>query len=149
MMYVSSEISTGLSSKSVFLLATVTLDVSVAYAELCDFNHSRCANLSSFPIVAVMPLPICAAFLANSDLDRFPPGTCQFAPPSAALRCASVRSACLCPPTLVEDCFFCAWFRMDLNSLVRSCIEVVTMVAEGNGWEKIEKGCADLCLGVC
>lgn len=64
-------ISTGLSSKSVFFLATVTFQHPAHHA--CK-NRSllHCANFSSFPIVAEIPRPISAAWRANSDRRGFP-----------------------------------------------------------------------------
>lgn len=53
----------------------------------------RCANLCSFAVVAVIPLPISAARRANSERFGFEPG-----PPSFSSFWAGVRRACLCEP---------------------------------------------------
>jgi len=115
---VNSLISTGRSSNSVFLLATVCCQHSFHYIRLQ--KAVRCANFSNFPIVTVMPRPISAALLAKSDLFGFPS---PIALPFAAAFCESVRSDCLCAPTFEGACRLCTWVRTDLNSLVRSWIE--------------------------
>lgn len=53
-------------------------------------------SFSSLAIVPEIPLPISAAFLANSDLLGF---VSPFVEPLAAF-CESVRSDCLCAPIL-------------------------------------------------
>jgi hypothetical protein len=60
-------------------------------------------SFSSLAIVPEMPLPISAAFLANSDLLGF---VSPFAEPFAAF-CESVRSDCLCAPILDDAWRFC------------------------------------------
>ena len=58
-------------------------------------SNLHCASRSSFSIVPVMDFPICAAFLANSDLAPFlPPVTWPLGDPFAALRCASDNRDC-------------------------------------------------------
>ena len=151
MTYVSSLISTGLSSNSVFRFATLFPKVStisqiprifqdalnsVALAfkihkRTCT-QHIRSASLPSFSIVPVMPRPISAALLANSD--RTPllgPLVSPFGDPLAARFWDSVSSDCLWAPIFVEDCRFCAWARTALNSAVRSCIDVVVIFEQG------------------
>lgn len=92
-----------------------------------DF-HVHSANLPSFSIVPVMPLPISAALLANSDLATFlGPLTSPFGEPFATLLCDPVRRDCRCEPTFVEDSCFCACAKTALNSGVRSCMEVVVI----------------------
>jgi hypothetical protein len=131
MMDVSSLISTGLSSKSVFRLATVCYQ----YRNLKFLsNDLHCANFSNFPIVCEMPLPISAARLANSDLLGFSP----FALPFAAAFCESVRSDCLCAPTLDEACRFWTCVRTDRNSFVLSWIEETAIATKCDGC-----GCSD------
>ena len=79
-------------------------------------------------MVPVMPRPISAALLANSD--RAPLLADLISPlvdPLAARFCDSVSKDCLWAPIFVEDCRFCAWARTALNSAVRSCIEVVVI----------------------
>lgn len=90
-------------------------------------KHSRSASLCSFAVVAVMPRPISAALLANSDL--LPCGA-PSADPFASLRCESDSKAWRCAPTLVEAMRFWAWPRMALNSPVRSWIDGPVMVCE-------------------
>ena len=91
--------------------------------------YVHCANLSSFSIVPVMPRPISAAFLANSDLAPFlGPFSSPLGDPFAARLCVSVSNDCRCTPTLAEDFLFCACAKTVLNSAVRSCIEVVTII---------------------
>lgn len=86
----------------------------------------RCASLSNFPIVTVMPRPICAAFRANSDLAlRSPFGVAE---PFVSRFCASESKEARCAPPFVEDWRFCACVRMERNSVVRSCIVVFVMV---------------------
>jgi hypothetical protein len=75
-------------------------------------------------MVAAMPLPISAAFRANSDLLGL---ASPFVPVLAAAFCESVRRDCLCAPTFDEAWRFCTWVRTDLNSLVRSWIEATAM----------------------
>jgi len=100
MMNVNSLISMGRSSKSVLRLA----------------NRARFSN---FSMVDEIPLPISAAFRANSDLLGFE----AFASPFAAFFCESVRRDCLCAPTLEVACLRWNWVRTDRNSFVRSCID--------------------------
>ena len=143
----SSLISTGLSSNSVFLLATVNPKMSASthgyYIRLnarhdpssqnpapdtdADF-HIRSASLPSFSIVPVMPFPISAALLANSDLAPFLADLATPLTSPLALLCVSVSRDCLCAPTFVDDCRFCACARTARNSAVRSCIEAVIIL---------------------
>lgn len=84
-------------------------------------ENIRSASLPNFSIVTVMPLPISAAFLANSDLaPLLELWISPFGDPLAALRCDSVRRDCRCAPLLNEDCRFWAWANTALNSAVRS-----------------------------
>ena len=76
-----------------------------------------------------MPRPISAAFRANSD--RAPllgPFTSPIGELLAARLWASVSKDCRWAPPLVELLVFCAWARTALNSAVRSCIELITIV---------------------
>lgn len=76
-----------------------------------------------------MPRPISAAFLANSDLAPFlEPFGSPFGDPFAARLWVSVSSDCRCAPTLADDFLFCACAKTVLNSAVRSCTEVVTII---------------------
>lgn len=97
-------------------------------------RHVRSASLPSFSIVPVIPLPISAALLANSDRAPFlGPLTSPFGDPFAALLCDSVSRDCLCWPIFADDCRFCAWARTALNSAVRSCMDVeVISTAHGD-----------------
>ena len=128
MMKVNSLISTGRSSNSVFRLATANHQHN-AIRRLPSKHRrsSHCASFSNFPIVAAIPLPISAALLANSDLLGFPS---TVAPSFAAAFCESVRSDCLCAPTLDEACRLCTWVRTDRNSFVRSWIEDTAILLE-------------------
>ena len=91
-------------------------------------SNVHSANLPSFSIVDVIPLPISAALLANSDRAPFlEPLPSPMGDPFAACFCDSVSSDCLCDPTLVDECLFCACARTARNSAVRSCIEDVAM----------------------
>ena len=91
--------------------------------------HVHSASLPSFSIVPVIPRPISAALLANSDRCPFL-GTfaSPLRNPLAALLCESVSNDCLWALILVDVCLFCAWARTARNSAVRSCIEVVTIL---------------------
>ena len=89
----------------------------------------RSASLPNFSIVPVMPLPISAARLANSDRPPFFPWASPLRLPLAALFSDSVSNDCLDAPTFVVARFFCAWARTALNSIVLSWIEEVTMSA--------------------
>jgi hypothetical protein len=121
---VSSLISTGRSSKRVFLFATAESQCKITL--LSDQVLSRCASFSSFPIVPEIPLPISAARLANSDLLGF---RSPFADPLAAAFCASDNNDCLWAPTLEDVWRRCAWTNTDRNSFVRSWIEVTAMMS--------------------
>lgn len=114
MIEVSSLISTGLSSNSVFLFATCPSQY-IILNQLKIALH--CANFSNLPIVPDMPLPISAALLANSDLRGLPS---PFPLPLAAAFCESVRRDCLCAPTFDDACRRCTWVKTDLNSVVLS-----------------------------
>lgn len=93
--------------------------------------YVHCASLSSFSIVPVMPRPISAAFLANSDRAPFlGPFVSPFGDPFAARLCLSVSNDCRWAPTLADDFLFCACAKTVLNSAVRSCTEVVTIIRE-------------------
>lgn len=83
--------------------------------------YLRCASFSNLPIVAEMPLPISAAFLAKSDLLTRPS-------PFAADFCASLSSDFLCALALLAFWRRCAWARTDLNSAVRSWIEATAIL---------------------
>ncbi len=146
MTYVNSLISTGRSSNSVFLFATTVrrsrqrmrlhhvLSNGQGLGRLSSLDnmhpktsehHVRSASLPSFSIVPVIPLPISAALLANSDRAPFlGPLISPFGDPFAALLCDSVSRDCLCWPIFVDDCRFCACARTVLNSAVRSCMDV-------------------------
>ncbi len=88
------------------------------------------ANLPNFSIVPVMPLPISAAFLANSDLAPFlRPWISPFGDPLTAFRCDSARTDCRGGPIFDEDCRFCACAKTARNSAVRSWIEVVPIIS--------------------
>ena len=92
--------------------------------------HVRSANLPSFSIVPVMPLPISAALRANSDRAPFlAPLASPLGDPFAALLCESGSRNCLCWPIFVDDCRFCACARTALNSAVRSCTDVEVISA--------------------
>jgi hypothetical protein len=96
-------------------------------------RNVRSASLPSFSIVPVIPLPISAALLANSDRAPFlGPLTSPFGDPFAALLCDSVSRDCLCWPIFADDCRFCACARTALNSAVRSCMDVV-VISTGHG----------------
>lgn len=95
--------------------------------------HVRSASLPSFSIVPVIPLPISAALLANSDRAPFlDPLASPFGDPFASLFCDSVSRDCLCWPIFVDDCRFCACARTVLNSAVRSCMDV-KVIPTGHG----------------
>lgn len=118
---------------------TGTTSAHTCYSPMQRSLYIHCANLSSFSIVPVMPLPISAAFLANSDLTPFlAPFSSPFGEPFAARLCVSVSSDCRCAPALADAFFFCACAKTVLNSAVRSCIEVVTIV--GSAGEKTQIG---------
>lgn len=114
---VSSLISTGRSSNMAFFLAT---------GPACQYCSSRrgaeaslhCANLSSFPMVAVIPLPIAAASRANCERALL-----GAASPLASCFCCCDKRDCRCC-VVGAFCRFCACARIVLNSLVRSCIDV-------------------------
>lgn len=83
----------------------------------------RCASLSNLPIVAVIPLPIAAASLANCDLALL-----GAASPFAACFCCSDRRDCRCC-VIGAFCRLCACATMVRNSFVRSCIDVTIFLA--------------------
>ncbi len=121
-LYVSSDISTGRSSKRVFRLATGTCQ-NLAFAR-AKLEYVHCANLSNLPIVALIPRPICAALRANSERAlRSPAGV-----PFASFFCASESSEERGP--LVAFCFFFACARMARNSGVLSWIEVLVILSK-------------------
>lgn len=70
-------------------------------------GHLHSASLPNFSIVPVIPLPMSAALLANSDLAPLL-GLVESPSrdPLAALLCDSVSSDCLCAPTLFELVYF-------------------------------------------
>lgn len=83
--------------------------------------HLRCASFSNLPMVAEMPRPISAAFLAKSDLLTRPS-------PFAADFCASLSSDFRCALALFAFWRRCAWARTDLNSAVRSWIDATAIL---------------------
>lgn len=85
------------------------------------------ASFCSFPIVAEMPLPISAAFRANSERRG-----CAL--PLPALPWASLSS--LCAPGFAA-CFRCAAVTMWRNSAVRSFI--ATAMATDYSWERCSR----------
>ena len=94
-----------------------------------EIFHIHSASLPSFSIVPVIPRPISAALLANSDRAAFlGPLASPLGDPLAALLCDSVSNDSLWAPILVDVCLFCACARTARNSAVRSCIEVVTIL---------------------
>lgn len=96
--------------------------------DIDGLSNVRSANLPNFSIVDVIPLPISAALLANSDRAPFlEPLPSPMGDPFAACLCDSVSSDCLCDPTLVDDCLFCACARTARNSAVLSCMEDVAI----------------------
>jgi hypothetical protein len=103
---------------------------------------SHSASLCSFAVVAVIPRPISAAFLANSDLLPF--GAPASADPFASRRCESDSSACRCAPTLVEAMRFWAWPRIALNSPVRSWMDGPVMFA-GSRVREVERTVSESC----
>lgn len=122
MTYVNSEISTGLSSKSVFRFATGTRLESASDTALPQLRYSRSANLRSFAVVAVIPRPISAARRANSDLVLLPFSALSKEPFACRLW-ESDNNACRCDPTFEDAARFWACPRMAWNSPVRSCID--------------------------
>jgi hypothetical protein len=118
--YVSSDISTGRSSKSVFRFATASSQNNTLARSM--LICVRRASRSNLPIVALMPLPICAALRANSERALRSP----LAVPLASFFCASERSEERGPFAVFCRFFACA--RMARNSGVLSWIEVLVIL---------------------
>lgn len=93
-------------------------------------SHIHCASLSSLAMVPVMPRPISAALRANSDLaPLLAPFASPLGDPDPSLRCFSDSNDCRCPPTFPIACRFSICARIERNSLVRSCIDVIVIMS--------------------
>lgn len=82
----------------------------------------RCASLSNLPMVALIPLPICAALRANSERALRSP----VAVPFASFFCASERSEER--GLFVVLCLFLACASIARNSGVLSWIEMLVIL---------------------